>query len=363
MTLSRPSFWLVCAAALLLSLSQALCADTVKIAGFWIPDVRVEEIASGSLRYTTTLGAEVVRSLADIQGLSLDAAPEMKAAHEALEAGNHNQALKQFLAARPKVRAAGLRAWIDFQLAAIYDKAGKPREAMLAYLELTGVNADPFFLASPPLKSAAALEEASKKELRPRVEAALKTARDAAALEGIKQVQALLGGGTQEQRQAAATAAADAQKRNVDLPDQPAVVLPKAVDSQKDDPIVRALWLGDFSQVLELTDKELASDTRRLSFILYLRGKAQLALADKSGLESDYKNSGLTFMRVAIHFPSSQWAPFAMIEAGYVHQKINRPHVAQPLFDAARNSVDEESDPAYAARLNQLIESLNPGNP
>ncbi|MCH8031624.1 MAG: hypothetical protein IIB09_07395 [Bacteroidetes bacterium] len=85
---------------------------------------------------------------------------------------------------------------------------------------------------------------------------------------------------------------------------------------------------------------------------------AQLVIARRSGDEAGIKSAGLSFMRVVVYYPRSAVAGPATLEAGYVHQLIRRTDIAKRLYARARPLIDEQEDPKYHKRMNELLAGL-----
>lgn len=122
-------------------------------------------------------------------------------------------------------------------------------------------------------------------------------------------------------------------------------------------PIVELLRQGKFNEALTQLDQQLKKPGN-LARNLYLKGMAQLELADKTGKRVAYLDAGLSFMRVVTYFPDSAFFGPALVETGYVHHKIGRDDLARSLYDRAQPLIDPKTDPAYNQRLNKLESGL-----
>ena len=154
--------------------------------------------------------------------------------------------------------------------------------------------------------------------------------------------------------------AADADERhdqNAASQNQPPhVLLPAQIEP---DPIVEHLRAGRFQDALNLADRAL-QEPHALARYLYLRGMAQLALAeaDEDFSPAGFKDAGLSFVRVIVYFPHSRYTGPALVELGYVHARIGRDDLARSLYDRARGRIDQENDPDYHQRLIEMIDAL-----
>ncbi len=100
---------------------------------------------------------------------------------------------------------------------------------------------------------------------------------------------------------------------------------------------VRALQLlqerGRNADVVEGVDRLLADAPEAvLPDYLLLKGRALYTSALESGSAEEFKQAGLAFMRVAIHYPSDARAGEALLWAARVHERIQRPAQAVQLL-------------------------------
>jgi hypothetical protein len=121
-----------------------------------------------------------------------------------------------------------------------------------------------------------------------------------------------------------------------------------------DNPVMPKLQAGLFADASKDLQAQLEVEQTRLADRLFLLGVAELGVADRSGRESDYLDAALSFMKVAIYYPSSNLAAPALLEAGYAHRKAGLDERAEKLIDEGRGQLDEEAEPAYARWLSEL---------
>ncbi len=131
--------------------------------------------------------------------------------------------------------------------------------------------------------------------------------------------------------------------------------VPLATALDPDDPVTRLLRQGKFMKALDLVNRTLNEPTPYLSRGLYQRGIARLALADRDNDQHLYKSAGLDFARVVTYFRRSPYRGAALLELGYVHQKIGRHDLAQQLFKRSGRLIRNDKDPQLVRRLDLLI--------
>ncbi|MBI1336021.1 MAG: hypothetical protein GC164_03560 [Phycisphaera sp.] len=354
----------------LIGVSSVTLADDIKLSGFWINEVTISDITGGMVVYTTSTGAEVRQALSKVEGIRLTADPKLAQAQEAFEANDYAKALPLLESVYGSAKTKWLKSWSGSMLIKAYDKNNKAVRAVKLFVELAEDGTDPLLLANPPVESLQAANDKAKKEIADILEGKSARMKNEDVATALRAMYTLAGGGATRPGAAdAVNTVLENAANNADLPDKPAIPMPieLAKDTQNSrDPAFRAVYLGNFEEALKLANEQLVAATPRLSFYLYLKGMAQLGLAEKSGNIDGYKDAGLSFMRVVIYFGKSRtaWIAPSLVEAGYVHLKINRPDIAKTLFDQARNLVDNESEPDYAKRLDKLIEqaSTAPGS-
>ncbi len=339
----------VIASAACLAIAGIADADTIRIEGFDIPNVRVENISNGVLLYSTASGAEVRQPIDRIQSMKLDDHPQLERAL-ALEAENkHKEALEQLREIRTNV--AWIKHWVAAQVVRTATAAGESEAAVVAYLDLVQTKADPFYIENVPVKALAAADDRTKARLVNRIQAAI----DAQPARSVA---------TPLLRQLLDVAKVDNQTLQEMATDKPpAVELP--ANMRLTDPVTKLLREGKFDEALAAVNEALkipgGTDMK-----LYQRGIAQLNLAQAveadQGLDAalkGYKDAGLSFMRAVIYFPRSPYVGPALIEAGYVHAKIGREDIAAKLYDEALPLIDEETNPGLAQRLDQFRKQLS----
>ena len=322
----------------------AVLADSVKLGGFWIDDVTVREIVYGKIVYATATGSERVQPLAKLQGLKLTAFPDSVPGQAALDAKDYEQVLARFAEIARQARRPWVRHWaLSHEIAAL-DQLGRPTEAVEAYLQLVREQADPHFLATPPLDSLRQATDQKKKDLAENLKRVRKKLAKGSAREPFAKMIAMLEPGQP-----------DDAVTDQDAPGPEVPALPVAAALAESDPITKLLQARQFDQALAETARRLRGKEPHLSMRLYQQGLAQLYLAQQSDDRRLYLDAGLSFMRVAICFRKSIYTGPALLEAGVVHEKIGRHELALKLWRKAQLEIDPEADPVLAQRLAAML--------
>ncbi len=353
---------------LLLLPGLAAAQDSVKIGGFWIDNVAVQGVVDGQIVYLAAGGGEVSQPLERLEGLKLGRYPAMAQAQAALEAGDDSEALRHLTTLRGAAREPWLQRYTGKLLMEAADRAGKADVAAEAFVTLaTTPSIDEFYLASPPTASVAAADDKTKAAIKQRLAAAgARLPKQGAIAEAAAALTELVkDAGAQPTETAPGVVTPPTPANGTAAPPTPAapksaVVLPHFIE---DDAVTKLLRGGQFAEAEAAAATALLS-SGDLSLKLYQHGRAKLGLADAATddetAEKLYKDAGISFMRVIVHFPASRYKGAALVEAGYVHQKIGRPDIARRLYQAADMALGdpEETPPDYFDRLRQLNESL-----
>lgn len=352
----------------LLLTSLAAAQDSVKIGGFWIDNVALQGVVEGQLVYLASGGGEVAQPLEKVEGVKLGKYPAMALAQAAIEAGNDAEAVKQLTTVRGSAKEPWLQRYSGKMLMEAADRSGKADQAIDAFIALATLpNLDEFYLANPPTASVAAADDKTKVTIKQKLAAAAsKLPKQGPMGEAVTQLTALVANAGIEAAPSAPgeTAAPPVGEAPAGTAPSPsatasATILPDFIE---DDAITKLLRAGKFEEAVDLANKALMS-AGDLSMKLYQHGKAKLGQADAATDDETaqklYKDAGISFMRVVIYFPASRYRGAALVEAGYVHQKIGREDIARRLYQAADLALGEpEESPQYFERLRELNESL-----
>jgi tetratricopeptide (TPR) repeat protein len=354
---------------MLLWTHAATAQDAVKIGGFWIDNVAVQGVVEGQLIYLAPGGGEVNQPIDRVEGLRLGRYPAMAQAMTAIEANNHADAVRHLGAVRSAAREPWLQRLSSRLLMEAADRGGKAEPAVDAFIALaTTPNIEEFYLANPPLASVEAADNAAKVSIKQKLATAQpRFPRQGAIADAAKALSDLVrDAGVQPApgttpATAPGTPVGPGPAANGTAPPagRSAVVLPSYIE---DDAITRHLRAGRFAEAAEAAAQALLI-SGDLSMKLYQHGLAKIGQADAAtdddAAQRLYKDAGLSLMRVVIHFPASRYKGPALVEAGYVHQKIGREDIARRLYQNADLALgDPEEEPAYFERLQLLNASL-----
>ena len=141
---------------------------------------------------------------------------------------------------------------------------------------------------------------------------------------------------------------------------------------------IDALVAGDPDAAIEAVLSQRVR-AERMPHKLYLLARAQLMLAEASGVSGAsgesggsggrdaYLDAGLTFMRIVIHYADAELdlIPAARLEVAYIHRVIGREDLYQKLlFDSGLSlcfADDPETYPQYHRRYYEIIGEPLPG--
>ncbi len=351
-----------------LSPLQSASADQVKVNGIWQPQVEIVSVGDGRIQYVTSTGTDVELALDQVEGLRLDKYPDYAKAVDLLNDGKTAEAVPLLTSVRRAAR--GSDAWVandaGMKLAVAQDAAGNAAAAVEAYVELVNAKAPPAYLAAPPVTSVAALAPADRARLEPVVARALREVdRDSrpqvqvlmdTVREGAAAAPEPPAGGTPTPGSPATPGlggtsgggAAGIGATAGPYPDNPDNPLPERVGRSELADLVAA---GEYREAVTMAEGLMKSLPRAET--IFLKAKAELALAEQSRDDKLFKDAALDFMRVVIYFPEPYGGP-SLVEVAYIHEKLGLTEKAAELYDAATRALDTEAEPRYAARLQRL---------
>lgn len=322
-------------------------ADAIKIGGFWYDNARIVGFEDGRVLYEVA-GASREAALSQLEGVRIVGIDAVERGEQALAEGEGEEAVRLFERAQRDAREPWADTYLAWRSMQAHEAAGDARAAATAWLNLARAQADPFFLADPPVEAVQAADDRTKRWLTGELDRLRRPSPDLAeALDALRSAARL--------DAPAAEAAAPARSGVADAAQEADVVLPTAIDP--DEPVVELIAAGDFDAAARTARDRLGS-SGELAKNLYLLGRAQLARAEATGDEGAYLDAGLSFMKAAIYFPRGRYTGFALAEAGRVHAAIGRPDKAAELYRRATLLIDDQAEPDYAQRLTQLQEAL-----
>lgn len=328
-------------------------ADAIKLGGFWIEGVQIRGIQNGNLIYVTG-GSQVEQPLAKVQRIKLRDHPEFEQALEAVESGKDAKAIRLLRVVRKASRDVWLKQYVDSILVGALDRLGKGEPAIDSYKALVRSKADPFFLADPPILSATRLSDDVKTRLSAELVLLAGLVRDASARESFDTLLNAL----KVQADQPDPLGRDGSSAGPPAPfgDTGLVVIPMRVPA--DNTSAQLLAANKLDEAMAEADKALRLPGT-MGEKLFLKALVQLAVAEKA-VDADpttrlrlYKDAGLTFMKIVIYKPQSPYGALALLEAGYVHEKIGRHDIAQALYAEAGSVIENEQEeyPHYYQRL------------
>jgi len=347
-------------------------ADSVKLSGTWIDGVTIQQISGGKLTYTTDIGGEITKPLAQIQGIKSTFYPDLTTGQDALEAGDSRKALAAYSKAAASARDPWARHYALWQKLLLQDKDGTPVEALLTYLQLVKDKAEAHYTSMPPLNALKRAKPEQVADLMERVEKAQSASGDVAQEQfkmmlDVLQIQAPTASPATPAASAAPAAtapggapmpaaapAAPPKLRTTARSDESsAVALPASLE--RDDAITAMLMGGRFQEAIDTASDRLSKKEPKIAMRLYQMGVAQLNLGLANNNEKLLKDAGLSFMRVIVYFSKSSYKGPALLEVGLVHEKIGQHDKAVELWRKARVEIDPEEDPTLTKRLNDLM--------
>lgn len=331
---------------LLCAAISATAQDAVKLSGFWIEPVEVKGMSDGQVRYLTSAGLLLTRSMETLEGLRLQQYPLMSQAQDALDRGDDEQAQSLLNQVYAQAKEGWLRDYVRMQRVAALARLDRAGEAAGVYVDMV-VSDTPLMFLQDSLSPAVARADA---EVRLQVIDLVKAAEQAVS----PQRQGFL---LKLSEAAGKPARAIAASEGATIRAIPRGGLTLS-SSTPPGTIANLFTSGQYKQAVAAADEAL-TQPGKTSAELYLKGMAQLALAEQTSDQAGYKTAGLSFMRVVTYFPRSAVAGPAWLEAGYVHQKIGRPDIAARLYQRARPLITEDEDPVYHARLMKLTNELD----
>lgn len=350
--------WRIVAVALtVLGLTFAVGADEIQIGPYWYKDLAVQTVKGGKLIHVNAAGTQIVTELQRVGGIKLDAYPNVGKAESAMSRKDDRTALKLLEQLNRKTLPLWLGHWVRYRLMQVRGRLGDPMGSVGAFMELVQKEADPFYFAQPPVAVLDAADTQLLQELLQRLVLAKRKSRGAAS-DAVDAMSSAVKVCIEQTKSAPLPGATPAEptSRAVGTTSLPIELLAELDD---DDPVTRLLSRGQFQAAFDQVDLLLNRSSDALAHRLYQRGMAQLALADRTGDPERYKSAGLDFMRVIIYRPRSvKVVGAALMEAGYVHQKIGRVDLARKLFDRAKLYIEEGDQSELARRLMALIAAV-----
>lgn len=336
---------LLCAAV------SATAQDAVKLSGFWIEPVTVADIRGGQVHYQTRAGLELSRPFETLEGLRLERYPALGLAQDAIESGDDQAAAALLRQAAERADEPWVKAYAGMMRVNTLARLDDADAAAGMYVDMVVSGVELTFIGQPPVDVVASADAA----VRLRVSALAKTAAKTVGPERAALLEKLIDAAGSPPARIAAAEVPVAGAGGAGDTGGAGPVLSAGVPPGS---IVNLYRAGQYDMAL-IAAEEALTRPGKTAAELYLKGMAQLALAEKTKDRAGYQSAGLSFMRVVTYFPRSAVSGPAWLEAGYVHQVIGRPDVASRLYARARPLIHKSEDPAYDARMTKLASELD----
>jgi len=359
------------ALSLLLLMAMPGQADSLQREGFpQIDGVTLIGVKDGKLQYRTAAGDRAV-DITEVVDLSIDSVPEFKAGLDAFKKGEMRAAQRSFENVWSGSRVDWIKHFAGFYLVQVYDQRGEPVDAASVYAKLAAESADLYFLSKAPVASLSEADENQKKRMGEQIMAVVKSSEGEHRKLLRAYHQQIVGKDVPLPEIEDPVGRQETEKN--DLKDNSKVILPQGVWKmldRKGEPAgkwqaIELLSKGEAKAALEAI-KPWLSNPGDLPEKLFIRGKAQLMLAEQSEDKDLFSDAGLTFMRIVIHFERAGSAhPLvapARLEVAYIHKQIEREDIYNRILFGGDEGGgvhlvidDQEAYPEYRKRYYQII--------
>lgn len=346
-------------------------ADSLQREGFPLIDgVTLIGVEDGKLKYRTAAGDREVE-LSDVATISIDSVPEIKAGLDAIKAGELRTAQRSLENIWSGNRVQWIKHFAGFYLTQVYDQRGEPVDASAIYAKLAAEGADLHFLSKPPVASLSEATANQKTRMGEQIMAVVRETEGEHRRLLRAYHQQIVGEdaplpevndpvGEQEAKTNEARA-----NSKVILPEDVWRMLEKQGEPEGKWDSIKMLAEGDAKGALEHV-KPWLSNPGDLPEKLFIRGLAQLMIADETKDRDMYLDAGLTFMRIVVHFErAGQAHPMvapARLEVAYVHKQIEREDIYERILFGGDSGGgvhlvidDKEEYPEYRKRYYQII--------
>lgn len=336
-----------------------------------VDGVTLIDVKDGKLHYRTAGGDQSV-ALVEVAWISIDSVPEFAAGLSKMKAGQLRAAQRSFENVWSGTRVNWVKHYAGFFLMQVYDQRTEPVDAAAIFVKLAAEGADLAFLSQAPTASLAKADANQKKRIGDQVMAVVKQTRGKRR-ELLRAYHQLVLG--KEAVLPEVEEPADAKKPKANpLIATSKILMPKGVwDTldRKREPkgkwdAIKMLAKGDAQGTLKALEPWLKRPGD-LPEKLFIQGLAQIMLADQSGDTDQYRDAGLTFMRIVIHFDrAGQAHPLvapAKLEVAYIHRQIGRTDIYKKLVEQVLVTLDDdEAYPYYRKRYDQVLGEAVPND-
>lgn len=353
-------------------LAQPGVADSVQRGQLpTIDGITLIGVEKGQLKYRTAAGDRSV-PLEEVNTLTIDSVPQFQVGKKAFAEGQMRAAQRAFEDVWSGSRVPWIKHYAGYYLTQVYDQRKQPVEAAQVYAQLAKEGADLFFMSKQPIASLDEASENQKKRMGDQLKAVIAEVRGDHKAQLQTFARRVLG----EEIEVPVGPGVGNPNKGPDLRDLQAkskVFLPKSVWAmleRKGEPkgkwdSIKLLSQGKYAETLEAM-KPWLSNAGDLPEKLFIYGRAQLALAEAKDDKDLYRDAGLTFMRIVVHFnragqPHALVAP-AQLETAYIHQKIGREDIYNRMLFGGEGGGgvhlvidDKNTYPQYRKRYYQII--------
>jgi TolA-binding protein len=306
------------------------------------PKVRVTALREGLLYFQTAAGAEKSVPLEELVSMKVDKYPEYEQATAAISAKDFKKAESILAPLYKKAPEEYMKVLAGARLVYVQDWSGRFTDAVKTYLELIQIERGPFAANVRPRnypKTPADRAAAAKF-----VETVLRSSTDQLAQEQLKEILDNL----KEEVDAPGSAPANPADPSAANPGMPAPPPPPGTAQNSKDPVGDLINSKQYQKALDLIE-EKKKGGGQLSTLIYQQGLAE------AGLGKDL-DAALSFMRVVVHFPRSDTATNALVEAGKIMQKIGRNDKAKQLWIEAKDRAKDNPD--LMTQIDTLLSSV-----
>lgn len=358
---------LLCAAAVLAAAASA-AADSIKLTnGLTYDPVTILGVADGSVRFEMK-GSAISKPMSELALVGISDDKNFTLAEDLFQQGKYAEAEKAYSAARSLAAADWKKTLIDYRLLAVSESAGQIDKATARWLKIVDdAGASAGVLTLRPRKLAPAHSEANDRAIALLKGKARETASDA-YVKAIRQLLVDLYERQDQLDEAQAEAAKLAGK-----PETPDTEPSNAETGPETPPVGSAdvqlrlaslsLKQGQYEQVVNQLQPKMNQFTADdLPSAMLLLGRAKLELSgqtqDKSAAEKMLLEAGLDLMRVVVFFGSGDEAPYALLSAGQVNERLGNAEAAKAAYSAV---VERFAQSPAATEAGKALERMKKG--
>ncbi|NLE28287.1 MAG: hypothetical protein GX629_01295 [Phycisphaerae bacterium] len=322
-------------------------ADTIflKSAQESIRGVRIVAFKQGRLEGLDKQGGRRTIMYDDIAIIRVDGQVELNSGEKFLSLRQYDQAIASYRQAlTQKTGKAGWRnLWIRVRLMSLYASRGQVDASAEIYIDLAKEIPEWVLTVAPTQgeirNEPVALERAGGMLVKARDESRSGKVREALA----KFYERL--GCRQALPEARPIQSAEVEEKDFEKFDQPGSWLDVWAEKK--------VGVGDSASVLRVTQRLYTTSFRRnLPAVFYWRGRAELGAGD-------FDHAALSFLRVAIEFPTSSYVPEALFYAAQAAEQAGRSGYARSIRSELIDTFNSSNDYRVIQLVEQARELLN----